>query len=63
MQCETLYQLAALNEKDKVVHLFLLEDLIKPRTLTKSVVIMDGDKGHSQWPLTQACRPRHPCTF
>ena len=55
MQRETLHQIPALDETGKVVHLFLLEDLIKPHKLPNSVVIMAGGEGKRLRPLTQDC--------
>ena len=55
MQRETLHQIPALDETGKVVHLFLLEDLIKPQRLSNSVVIMAGGQGKRLRPLTQDC--------
>lgn len=55
MQRETLHQIPALDETGKVVHLFLLEDLIKPRRLPNSVVIMAGGEGKRLRPLTHDC--------
>lgn len=55
MQCETLHQIPALDQTGKVVHLFLLEDLIKPQRLPNSVVIMAGGEGKRLRPLTHDC--------
>lgn len=55
MRLETLHQIPALDGTGKVVHLFLLEDLIKPQKLPNSVVIMAGGKGKRLWPLTHHC--------
>lgn len=55
MQRETLHQIPTLDENGKVVHLFLLEDLIKPQMLPNSVVIMAGGEGRRLWPLTHDC--------
>ena len=55
MQRETLHQIPALDETGKVVHLFLLEDLIKPQRLPNSVVIMAGGEGKRLRPLTSNC--------
>lgn len=55
MRRESLHQIPALDESGKVVHLFLLEDLIKPRKLPNSVVIMAGGEGKRLRPLTHDC--------
>lgn len=55
MQRETLHQIPVLDESGKVVHLFLLEDLIKPQRLPNSVVIMAGGEGKRLRPLTHDC--------
>lgn len=55
MQRETLHQIPVLDEAGKVVHLFLLEDLIKPQKLPNSVVIMAGGEGKRLRPLTNDC--------
>jgi dTDP-glucose pyrophosphorylase/CBS domain-containing protein len=55
MQRESLQQIPLLDENGKVVHLFLLEDLIKPQKLPNSVVIMAGGEGKRLRPLTQYC--------
>jgi NDP-sugar pyrophosphorylase family protein len=55
MQRDTLHQIPALDDNGKVVHLFLLEDLIKPQTLPNSVVIMAGGEGKRLRPLTHDC--------
>jgi dTDP-glucose pyrophosphorylase/CBS domain-containing protein len=55
MQCEMLHQVPAVDEKGKVVALFLLEDLIKPQKLPNSVVIMAGGEGKRLRPLTHDC--------
>ena len=55
MQRETLHQIPALDENGKVVHLFLLEDLINPQRLPNSVVIMAGGEGKRLRPLTHYC--------
>ena len=55
MQRETLHQIPALDENGKVVHLFLLEDLIKPQKFPNSVVIMAGGEGKRLRPLTHDC--------
>lgn len=55
MQRETLHQIPVLDESGKVVHLFLLEDLIKPQKLSNTVVIMAGGEGKRLRPLTHDC--------
>ena len=55
MQRETLHHAPALDESGKVLHLFLLKDLIKPQKLPNSVVIMAGGEGKRLRPLTHDC--------
>lgn len=55
MQREKLHHIPALDEAGKVVHLFLLDDLIKPKSLPNSVVIMAGGEGKRLQPLTHDC--------
>jgi dTDP-glucose pyrophosphorylase len=55
MQRETLHQIPVLDGNGSVVHLFLLEDLIKPQKLPNSVVIMAGGEGKRLRPLTRDC--------
>lgn len=55
MQLETLHQIPALDKNGEVVHLFLLEDLIKPQKLANTVVIMAGGEGKRLRPLTHDC--------
>ncbi len=55
MQRETIHQIPALDAKGMVVHLFLLEELVKPKNLPNSVVIMAGGEGKRLRPLTHDC--------
>lgn len=55
MRRETLHQIPSLDESGRVVQLFLLEELIKPRVLTNAIVIMAGGEGKRLRPLTQNC--------
>ena len=55
MQRDTVHQIPALDETGKVVHLFLLEDLIRPKKLPNTVVIMAGGEGRRLRPLTNNC--------
>lgn len=55
MRRETLHQIPAIDVHGKVVRLFLLEDLIKPKTLPNPVVIMAGGEGRRLGPLTKNC--------
>lgn len=55
MQRETLHQIPALDATGRVLHLFLLEDLIKRQRLPNSVVIMAGGEGKRLRPLTNDC--------
>ena len=55
MRRETLHQIPALDEQGRVVRLFLLEELIKPKRRANPVVIMAGGEGKRLRPLTQDC--------
>ena len=55
MRRETLHQIPALDEQGRVVRLFLLEDLIKPKKRKNPVVIMAGGEGKRLRPLTENC--------
>ncbi|MDC1036185.1 nucleotidyltransferase family protein [Alphaproteobacteria bacterium] len=55
MRCETLHQIPAIDEHGRVVRLFLLEELIKPKKRPNPVVIMAGGEGKRLRPLTQNC--------
>lgn len=55
MRRETLHQIPALDEQGRVVRLFLLEELIKPKKRPNPVVIMAGGEGKRLRPLTQDC--------
>lgn len=55
MRRETLHQIPALDEQSRVVRLFLLEELIKPKKRPNPVVIMAGGEGKRLRPLTQDC--------
>lgn len=55
MRHETLHQIPVLDEQGRVVRLFLLEELIKPKKLGNPVVIMAGGEGKRLRPLTQDC--------
>ncbi len=55
MRRETLHQIPALDEQGRVVRLFLLEELIKPKARGNPVVIMAGGKGQRLRPLTENC--------
>jgi CBS-domain-containing membrane protein len=55
MRREMLHQIPALDEQGRVVRLFLLEELIKPKKRTNPVVIMAGGEGKRLRPLTQDC--------
>lgn len=52
MKRENLHQIPAVDENGKLVHLFLLEDLIKSQRLPNAVVIMAGGQGKRLRPLT-----------
>ena len=55
MQRKTLSQVPALDEQGRVVELFLLAELIQPKSLPNFVVIMAGGEGKRLLPLTQNC--------
>lgn len=55
MRRHTLHQIPALDDLGRIVRLFLLEDLIKPKSLPNLVVIMAGGEGKRLRPLTDAC--------
>lgn len=55
MRHHTLHQIPALDDQGRVVGLFLLEDLTKPKTLPHPVVIMAGGQGNRLRPLTDIC--------
>jgi len=55
MRRESLHQIPALDEQGRVVRLFLLEEMIKPKKLPNPVVIMAGGEGKRLRPLTQSC--------
>lgn len=55
MHRETLHQIPAIDEQGRVVRLFLLEELVKPKKRLNTVVIMAGGEGKRLRPLTQDC--------
>ena len=55
MRRESLHQIPALDEKGRVVRLFLLEELIKPKKRSNPVVIMAGGEGKRLRPFTKDC--------
>ena len=55
MRREVIHQIPALDDTGRVVRLFLLEELIKPRERPNSVVIMAGGKGERLKHLTSDC--------
>ena len=55
MRRETLHQIPALDEQGRVIRLFLMEELIKPKRRTNPVVIMAGGEGKRLRPLTERC--------
>jgi len=55
MRRESLHQIPALDDQGRVVRLFLLEELIKPKARTNSVVIMAGGEGKRLRPITEDC--------
>jgi dTDP-glucose pyrophosphorylase/CBS domain-containing protein len=55
MRSETLHQIPAIDQSGRVIRLFLLETLIKPKLLTNIVVIMAGGEGKRLGQLTKNC--------
>ncbi len=55
MRREVLHQIPMLDSQGRVVRLFLLEDLLKRKTLPNKVVIMAGGEGKRLRPLTKTC--------
>jgi dTDP-glucose pyrophosphorylase len=55
MRRHTLHQIPMLNSEGRVVNLFLLEELLSPKPLSNSVVIMAGGEGRRLRPLTNHC--------
>ena len=55
MRSQALNQIPALDEQGRVVKLFLLDELTKPKKLTNPVVIMAGGEGKRLRPLTEDC--------
>lgn len=55
MRRDTLHQIPALDKDGRVVALFLLEELIKPKERNNPVVVMAGGEGKRLLPLTQGC--------
>ena len=55
MRREVLHQVPALDNQGRVIRLFLLKELIKPKAIANPVVIMAGGEGKRLGPLTQDC--------
>ena len=55
MRLKTLHQIPVIDEQGHLVRLFLIEELISPKTYPNSVVIMAGGEGKRLRPLTQDC--------
>lgn len=55
MRQDSLHQIPVIDEQGCVVHMHLLEELIKTKTLSNPVVIMAGGEGKRLHPLTQDC--------
>lgn len=55
MRREAIHQVPVLDEQGRVVRLFLLEDLIKPKVRSNAVVIMAGGEGKRLRPHTLDC--------
>jgi len=55
MRREVIHQIPAIDEAGRVVKLFLLEELIKPKVRPNPVVIMAGGKGTRLKHLTSEC--------
>ena len=52
---EDLQQVPAVDECGRVVRLFILDELIKAKNVSNTVVIMAGGEGKRLYPLTQDC--------
>lgn len=55
MRREVLHQIPAVDGQGRVVRLFLLEDLLKPKTLPNPVILMAGGEGKRLGQLTKDC--------
>ena len=55
MRREMLHQIPAIDEQGRVVRLFLLDEIIKPKKRQNTVVIMAGGEGKRLRPLTENC--------
>jgi len=55
MRQELLHQIPIVDAQGRVVRLFLLEELLRPRTLPNAVVLMAGGEGKRLRPLTEDC--------
>jgi dTDP-glucose pyrophosphorylase len=55
MKKEILKQIPILDKKGKILDLFLLDELIKPKFLPNEVIIMAGGKGERLGTLTKDC--------
>ena len=55
MRREVIHQIPALDDAGRIVHLFRLEELIKPELRSNPVIIMAGGKGRRLGQLTSEC--------
>ncbi len=55
MRREKLQQVPALNGDGRVIRLFLLDELVTPKTLPNAVVLMAGGQGKRLRPMTEDC--------
>ena len=55
MRREVIHQIPALDDAGRIVHLFRLEELIKPESRANPVIIMAGGKGRRLGQLTSEC--------
>jgi len=55
MRKKTLHHIPGLDSEGRVVRLFLLEDFLKPRSITNWVVLMAGGEGKRMHSLTKNC--------
>ena len=55
MRREVIHQIPALDDVGRIVHLFRLEELIKPEPRSNPVIIMAGGKGRRLGQLTSEC--------
>ena len=55
MRQHSLHHIPALDRDGRIVHLFLLDELVKPKPVANPVVVMAGGEGKRLRPLTEEC--------